>query len=129
VFLPAFAHLHPKHRFPDVSLVAIGLLALPACLFPLDAIINALTTGMVLIGSVAQIAALFVVRRRGTRAPYRMWLFPLPAIVALVGWAFIFEQAGTPAIVFGLATLAAGLVAYAAWAMIARAWPFAIDPT
>jgi amino acid transporter len=125
VFLPAFAHVHAKHRFPDVSLVAIGLLALPACLFPLDQIINALTTGIVLIQSIAQIVALVVVRRRGIRAPYRMWLFPLPALIAFVGWAYVFEQAGNAAITYGLATLAAGVAVFCVWAARARAWPFA----
>jgi amino acid transporter len=124
VFLPAFAHVHPRGRFPDVALVAIGLLALPACLFPLDAIINALTAGSVLIGSLAQIVALFVVRRRGLRAPYRMWLFPLPAIIAFAGWAYIFEQAGSSAIIFGTATLAAGILVFLGWARLTRAWPF-----
>jgi amino acid transporter len=124
VFLPAFAHVHAKHRFPDVSLVAIGLLALPACLFPLDQIINALTTGIVLIQSIAQIVALVVVRRRGIRAPYRMWLFPLPALAAFVGWAYVFEQSGTAAITYGLATLAAGVVVFCVWAARVRAWPF-----
>lgn len=125
VFLPAFAHVHAKHRFPDVSLVAIGLLALPACLFPLDQIINALTTGIVLIQSIAQIIALAVVRRRGIRAPYRMWLFPLPALIALIGWAYVFEQSGSAAIVYGLATLAAGVAVFCGWAARVRAWPFA----
>jgi amino acid transporter len=125
VFLPAFAHLHPRHRFPDVSLVAIGVLALPACLFALDQIINALTTGIVLIQSIAQIVALAVVRARGIRAPYRMWLFPVPALIAFVGWAYIFEQAGTSAIVFGLVTLAAGVATFCLWASRTRAWPFA----
>jgi amino acid transporter len=124
VFLPAFAHVHPRGRFPDVSLVAVGLLALPACLFPLDQIINALTTGIVLIQSIAQIVALGVVRYRRIRAPYRMWLFPLPALAALVGWAYIFEQAGTAAIVYGLATLAAGTAVFSVWAWRAGAWPF-----
>ncbi len=125
MFLPAFAHVHRSGRFPDVSLVAIGLLALPACLFPLDQIINALTTGIVLIGSIAQIAAVVAIRRRGIRAPYRMWLFPAPALIALVGWLYVFEQSGTAAIIYGLATLLAGLAAYLVWAARARAWPFA----
>ncbi len=126
VFLPAFAHVHPKHRIPDVSLVAIGLLALPACLFPLDQIINALTTGIVLIQSIAQIAALVVIRRRKIRAPYRMWLYPVPALVALVGWSYIFEQAGAAAIGYGLGTLAAGIAVFSLWAARAQAWPFAV---
>ncbi len=124
VFLPAFKHVHPTGRFPDVSLVAIGLLALPACLFPLDQIINALTTGIVLIQSLAQIAALFAIRRRRIRAPYRMWLFPVPALVALVGWLYVFEQSGNAAIAYGLATLAAGVAVFLLWARRAQAWPF-----
>jgi amino acid transporter len=128
VFLPQFAHVHAKHRFPDVSLVAMGLLALPACLFPLDQVINALTTGIVLVQSVAQIAALVLVRRRGIRAPYRMWLFPLPALVALIGWLYIFEQAGLAAIAFGVISLAAGSTVFLIRAWRAREWPFAATP-
>ena len=112
VFLRPFAHVHGKHRFPDVSLVAIGLLALPACLFPLDQVINALTTGIVLVQSVAQTIALFVMRARHERAPYRMWLFPVPALIALGGWIYVFVSAGRNAIVYGVVTLLAGAAIY-----------------
>ena len=118
-FLPAFAHVHARYRFPDVALLAIGLLALVASLFTLDQVINALTTGIVLIQSIAQIAALFVLRARGVTAPYRMWLFPLPALLALAGWIYVFCSAGGAAIFFGLATLLVGLLAYA---LMRRAW-------
>ncbi len=124
VFLRAFARVHPISRFPNVSLVVIGLLALPACFFPLDAVINALTTGIVVIQSIAQIVALGVIRARGTRAPYRMWLFPLPAIVALAGWLFLFFSAGSGAIAYGLLTLAAGCGVFLARAGVRREWPF-----
>jgi amino acid transporter len=124
VFLRAFARVHPRDRFPNVSLLAIGLLALPACFFPLDQVINALTTGIVLIQSVAQIAALAMLRSRGARAPYRMWLYPLPALVALAGWIFLFVSAGTGAILFGIGTLAAGVVVFVTRAAIRREWPF-----
>ncbi len=124
-FLRPFAHLHPDHRFPDVSLLTIGLLALPAALLPLDAVFNALTTGMVLIQSVAQIVALGVLRARGVRSPYRMWLYPLPALVALTGWLFVFASAGGKAIAFGLVTLAIGCGAFFVRASRCRSWPFA----
>jgi amino acid transporter len=119
-----FARLHPRGRFPNVSLLVIGVLALPACLLTLDAVINALTTGMVLIQSVAQIAALFVMRGRGERAPYRMWLFPLPALLALGGWLYAFSAAGTWPIAFGVLTLVCGSAAYLALAKRANSWPF-----
>ena len=124
MFLKPFAHLDERHRFPDVSLLAIGLLSLPACLFALDQVINALTTGIVLIQSLAQIAALFVIRARGIRAPYRMWLFPLPAIFAFAGWTYVFASSGTPAIAFGFASLAAGTAVFLARAAKRGDWPF-----
>ncbi|MDE2482757.1 MAG: APC family permease [bacterium] len=112
-FLKPFAHVHPRERFPDVALLVMGVLALAACLFRLDQVINALTAAGVLIQSVAQIGALFAMRARGERAPYRMWLFPLPALVALAGWAYIFVSSGAPAMLFGVATLALGGAVYA----------------
>jgi amino acid transporter len=129
IFFSRFAHLHPKHRFPDVALVAMGLLALVGCFFSLDQVINALTTGIVLIQSIAQIAALAFVRARGITAPYRMWLYPVPALVALGGWLFIFASAGADAIVFGIASLAAGAAVYFARAWRARDWPFGTTST
>jgi amino acid transporter len=112
LFPRAFAHVEPRHRFPDVSLFVIGLLALPACLFSLDQVINALTTAIVLVQSIAQIVALGVLRARGDRAPYRMPLFPLPALIALAGWVYAFCSAGGPAIGYGIASLAAGAVVF-----------------
>ena len=86
---------------------------------------NALTTGMVLIQSVAQIVALGVVRARGIRSPYRMWLYPLPALVALGCWIFVFWSAGIGAISFGVVTLAIGTAVYLVRAAQTNRWPFA----
>ena len=44
-----------------------------------------------------------------------MWLYPLPAFVALAGWIFVFATSGAEAITFGLATLGLGIVAYLLW--------------
>ncbi|GAC1417464.1 MAG: APC family permease [Candidatus Velthaea sp.] len=126
IFLSAFAHVHKKHRFPDVALVAMGAIALPACLFPLDQVINALTTGIVIVQSIAQIAALVAVRRAKLRAPYRMWLFPVPALFALVGWVYVFASAGTVAIVFGIVSVAAGAAVFMLRAASQKTWPFAL---
>ncbi|MDQ6781211.1 MAG: APC family permease [Candidatus Eremiobacteraeota bacterium] len=125
VFLRPFAHLHKDHRFPDVSLVVMGLLALVACLFSLSDVINALTTGIVLIQSIAQVIALFVLRARGTVAPYRMWLFPVPALIALLLWIYVFYSAGFKAIVFGVVSLLTGLLVFLVRASRSRDWPFA----
>jgi amino acid transporter len=112
LFLAAFARVHTQHRFPHISLLVMGLLALPACLFPLDQVINALSCGIVLVQSIAQIAALSTLRSRGIQAPYRMRFYPIPALIALAGWAFVFLSAGWAAMTFGLVSLLAGAVVF-----------------
>jgi amino acid transporter len=111
-FLKPFARLEKNGRFPSVSLVTIGALSIPACFFSLGDVISALTAGLVIAANLAQLAALVAVRARGIRAPYRMWLFPLPALVAAAGWAYIFCSSGAKAIGFGLVTIVVGVVVF-----------------
>jgi amino acid transporter len=125
VFFRPFARLSARGAFPNVSLVALGLIALPACFLSLGDAINALTAGLVIVQSIAQIGALVALRARGTRAPYRMWLYPIPALVALGGWIAIFYASGPKAIAFGLVSLAVGILAFAIRSRRAREWPFA----
>ena len=123
-FLAPFARLHPRGRFPTVGLVAIGLLALPASLLPLDQVIAALTAGIVLVQGVAQVVALFVTRFTQPRAPFRVPLFPLPPLLALAGWLWLFVSTGRVAMAFGLGTLAIGALVFMARARMTRNWPF-----
>jgi amino acid transporter len=125
VFLPWFARLHPTKRFPHVALLAIGAISIVACFFKLIDVIAVLSAAGILTGSIAQIAALFVLRARGERAPFRMWLFPLPAIVALAGWCYAFESTGARAILLGMAWLFAGAIVYLVSAARRHIWPFA----
>jgi amino acid transporter len=108
-----FAHLDPKRHIPDVALVTIGVLALPACLFSLDAVINALVAAGILVQSIAQIAALAFLRRREPAAAFRIPLYPLPALVALIGWGYLFIASGTSAMLYAGVTIGAGAAVYA----------------
>jgi hypothetical protein len=53
-----------------------------------------------------------------------MPLYPLPAVIALLGWIFIVASSGTWHIVIGLALALAGLAAYFLKAFLGREWPF-----
>ncbi len=125
-FLPAFARLHPTKRFPHVSLLAIGLLALPATLFPLDQVISALTAAIALIQGAAQTIAVIRLRSSAGGAPFRQPLYPLPALVALAAWLFVFYSSGPSAMAFGTMTLVAGAAIFFLRARWSRAWPFAL---
>src|SRR5581483_5741324 len=123
-FLPAFTRLHPRKDIPHVALLAVGALSLVASLFTLDQVIAFLTAGIVLVQGVAQIFALFVLRTRAGSAPFRMPLFPLPALVALLGWTLAFVYTGATALLLGVGWLAIGACAFLLTARAQRWWPF-----
>lgn len=125
-FLPVFGRLHPRKRIPHVALLVVGLLSLIASLFTLDQVIAFLTAGIVLIQGIAQIIALGVLRVRDAQAPFRMPLYPLPALVALIGWAWAFSFTGAGAIALGVGWLVAGTIVYLLAARFERWWPFLI---
>ncbi len=126
-FFRSFARLHPTGNFPHVSLYVLGAVSIVAAFFSLDAVIKALITTRVLVQFMGQIIAVPLLRRRlpDSARPYRMWLYPVPAVVAFVGWAYIFLTSGWAYVAVGVATLLAGTLAFLLRARIERSWPFA----
>ena len=115
-FFRVFARLHPTGRFPNVSLLALGGLAIAFSFFALDEVISALLTSRILIQFMGQILALHALhRRKDIRLPFRMWFYPVPSVVAFLGWAYIFLTSGWRFAGFGIVSLIAGIVAYRVW--------------
>lgn len=121
-FFKIFARLHPRGRFPHVSLLVMGALSIVASLWSLDAVISALLTSRILIQFIAQICALQYLRkhRADIARPFRMWLYPIPSVIAFIGWAYIFLTSGWSFVGFGLLTLVAGVVVYGIWTRYRR---------
>ena len=127
VFLRQFGKLHPRYHFPYIALIVMCVITAIGSFFDLSTVISMLIAVLVLIQGVVQVVALTVLRRRqpNLRRPYRMWLYPLPAIIALVGWAYVYYSSGLVPILFSLAWVAIGVVAYLFWArFIEHTWPF-----
>ena len=116
-FFKVFAHLHPRGRFPDVSLLVLGGLTIVASFAELDAVISALLTSRIIVQFLAQIWAVRLLRKNWSSQarPFRMWLYPVPAILAFAGWVYIFLTAGWRYIAFGIATLAVGAIVHFVW--------------
>ncbi len=112
-FFRIFADLHPD-GFPRFSLLVLGAVTMVACWFPFDVVLQALLTSRILAQFVCQIAAVIVARRARPDIvrPFRMWLYPLPCTVALIGWLYVFGTSGWEAILYGLSTLALGVAAF-----------------
>ena len=92
----------------------------------LGLVIDALVTMRILVQFIGQMAALVLLRRTqpDMPRPFRVWLYPLPLVLALFGWLFLFATTDPFVILFGLALLAAGAVAFLLWSRQTRRWPF-----
>jgi amino acid transporter len=89
-FFSFFARLHPTRGYPWASLALLSALTAFFCFFPLAIVIQGAVTVRIVIQFIGQIFALHVVRREGKRPlPFRMWFYPLPSLVALIGWSFL----------------------------------------
>jgi len=126
-FFKVFARLHPTQGFPYVSLAVLGVLSIVAGFASLGTVIDALITTRILVQFIGQIGAVTLLRRRAPDLPrpYRMWLYPLPSLVALLGWIFIFATTPPIVIAFGLGALLLGVVCFGIWSWKGRTWPFA----
>ena len=129
-FFKVFGRLHPKKDFPHVSLLTIGLVSIICSFLPLMTVIDALLITRILVQFIGQVVAVMLLRRRAPamERPYRIWLYPVPCFVALVGWLFVFGTADWKLVLFGLATLLAGLFFFLVWSWQTKRWPFARAP-
>jgi amino acid transporter len=125
-FFRWLAAVHPKKHFPHWSLLVVGAMTTVACLFDLDFIIAAAVSSRILIQFIGQIVGLTLLRRDmpDLKRPFSMWLYPIPSVVAFVGFMFIFVSSGVSAVGLGLAWLVAGGAFYLYWARTRREWPF-----
>ena len=125
-FFKVFARLHPTENFPHVSLLVMGGVSMLCCLLPLELVISALVTTRILVQFIGQVVAVVVLRWRAPQMerPYRIWLYPIPNLIALAGWVFIFTTSGTIPILVGLGMLVLGMVFFLVWSYLTSRWPF-----
>src|SRR5688500_4836220 len=126
-FFRPFGKLHPTKDFPYVSLLVLGALSIAAGFFPLGTVIDALIVTRILVQFMGQVFGLILLRRHAPDLPrpYRMWLYPLPALIALLGWIFVFATTQVRVIFFGVGVLALGGVTFLIWSWKTQRWPFA----
>lgn len=125
-FFGVFAKVHPRKEFPHVSLVLVAGLSILCSFLPLMTVINALLTTRILVQFIGQIGALIWLRRTQPHAerPFKMWLYPVPALIAFVGWTFLFATTDLQTMLYGLAILTAGVLVFLVWSRWSGRWPF-----
>jgi len=114
-FFKVFAKLHPTKHFPYVSLLALGGLAFGfSLLFKLKDIITAIIIMRILIQFISQSAGVIALhyKSKKLRLPYRMPLFPIPAILGIMVWLFVFFSSSTQFILGALGIIITGCLLY-----------------
>ena len=126
-FFAGMAKVHPRHRIPHVSLLFVSGLTLFWSFFDLQSVIDILIVTRILEQFIGQIVGVMLLRKSQPERPrpYRIWLYPLPCVLALAGWVYMYVTQRPLYIGLGLVTLLAGVLVFLFWSARTKTWPFA----
>jgi fructoselysine transporter len=126
-FFKVFAKLHPTKHFPYVSLLVIAGLGLVfSMLFRMSDVISGILAMRIIVQFIAQAAGVILLRRRNAtnNLPYKMPLYPLPVIVAILIWILLFSCTGISSIISFFIVFGTGVIVYFVTARLQGKWPF-----
>src|SRR6202050_764951 len=128
-YFRAFARVHPKYQFPYVSLLALAGVAALFCFLRLADLIAALIVIRIVLQFLVQSIGVIVlrIRRPDLPRPFRMWLYPAPALIAAASFTFILisRKNFLREIRYAAVILVVGTVVYCVRSWRRREWPFA----
>src|SRR5262249_29856586 len=130
-FFRAYAKLHPRHQFPHRSLLTLALVTTCFCIFPLKDVLGALVVIRIMVQFLLQIFGLLLLRARRPdfARPFRMYLYPVPAVLAAVGFIYIlFTRPSLKEIRFGAIIALLGIIIFVARSWKRKEWPFSGQP-
>jgi amino acid transporter len=126
-FFSVFAKLHPTKNFPYISLLVLGAVAFVfSLLFRLSEVITAILAMRILIQFVGQAIGLLLLHKRkgNTFFKWKMPLYPVPVILAILVWLYIFKSTEKKMMLFAGAIILAGIIAYLIKSTYKKEFPF-----
>lgn len=113
-FFKQFARLHPTKNFPHISLIVLCGIGFMFSLFMrLSDVISSILAMRIVVQFIAQGVGVSLLRKKlGTKdLPFKMWLFPLPVIISIGIWIFLFISTGWFAL-WGSLIAVGGVIVY-----------------
>jgi amino acid transporter len=114
-FFPIMGKLHPTKNFPHISLLWLGGTAFVfSLLFRLSDVISAILAMRILVQFIGGAVGVMILRKRigEKNLPFKMWFYPLPAIIAIVLWFSIMLSTGWKFALSGLGMTLLGMIVY-----------------
>ncbi|HSU28178.1 MAG TPA: APC family permease [Chitinophagaceae bacterium] len=112
-FFTAFSKLHPTKHFPHISLIVLCATGFVfSLIFKLSEVISSILAMRIIVQFIGQGVGVVLLRKRlGTKdLPFKMWLFPVPVILSVAIWIFLFISTGWFALWGSLIAMAGVLV-------------------
>ncbi len=132
-YFKIFKRIHPQHHFPYVSLLIMGGIAALFCFLRLADVVAALVVIRITIQFLAQIVGLLILRqtRPDIPRPFKMWLYPIPALVAIIGFLYVLFMRPNfqREIRYAAVLIVVGLIIYFARAYRRGEYPFSAPQT
>jgi fructoselysine transporter len=97
-FFKVFSKIHPTKNFPHVSLIALCAIGfLFSLILKLGDAIKAILAMRIMVQFIGQAVGVVLLRRRfrDKELPFKMWLFPIPVILSIAVWIFLFISTGS----------------------------------
>jgi amino acid transporter len=126
-FFKIFSHTHPKKNFPNASLLILGTIAFVfSLLFRLKEVISAILAMRIIIQFIGQAVGIMILRSKKPSSffPFKMWLYPLPALIAILMWIGLFLSTGMYFAVGGVIVIIIGAIVFFIRAYYKKDWPF-----
>ena len=114
-FFKVFAKLHPTKNFPYISLLVLCAIAFVfSLLFRMGEVISGILAMRIMVQFIGQAIGVVLLRKKKgvTSLPYKMPLYPLPVILAILLWLFIFYATGLTVITMFLLVAGSGVGVY-----------------
>ncbi len=129
-FFSTMGKLHPTKNFPYIALLWLGGVAfIFSLLFKLKDVINAILAMRILVQFIGGAIGVMILRKTwgAEKIPFKMWFYPLPAVIAIILWLSILLSTGMSFAVSGVGMMVLGSIVFFVRAKLQNEWPFNLD--
>ncbi len=126
-YFSIFSKVHPTKNFPHASLIILAAVAFVFSLFfKMKEVITAIIVMRILIQFVSQSIGLILLhyKNKELKLPYKMLFFPIPPIIGIIVWMFVFFSAEWKYILGALVFITIGVLLFLYQSNRKKLWPF-----